>query len=133
VRLHVAEACSGLRYLFPILSFSYIFAVLYRGPMWHKAVLLISAAPITVFMNSLRIAVAGIIAQRYGTDWLDGFTHFFEGWVIFAACVAILFLLAWLLLFLQPKKMSLTEALDLETDGLGPRPRASAWCSRLRR
>lgn len=30
-KLHVAEACSGLRYLFPILSFSYIFAVLYRG------------------------------------------------------------------------------------------------------
>lgn len=118
LRLHVAEACSGLRYLFPIMSFSYIFALLYRGPMWHKAVLLVSAAPITVFMNSVRIAVAGIIAQRYGTDWLDGFTHFFEGWVIFASCVAILFGLAWLLLFLQPRKMSLTEALDLETDGL---------------
>ena len=27
-KLHVAEACSGLRYLFPIMSFSYIFAVL---------------------------------------------------------------------------------------------------------
>jgi exosortase D (VPLPA-CTERM-specific) len=119
LRLHVAEACSGLRYLFPILSFSYIFAVLYRGPMWHKAVLLISAAPITVFMNSLRIAVAGIIAQRYGTDWLEGFTHFFEGWVIFAACVSILFALAWILLKLQSRKMTLVEALDLETDGLG--------------
>jgi exosortase len=71
LRLQVAEACSGLRYLFPILSFSYIFAVIYRGPMWHKAVLLISAAPITVFMNSVRIAVAGIIAQRYGTEWLE--------------------------------------------------------------
>ena len=119
LRLHVAEACSGLRYLFPILSFSYIFAVLYRGPMWHKAVLLISAAPITVFMNSLRIAAAGIIAQRYGTDWLEGFTHFFEGWVIFASCVAILFGLAWVLLKLQPRKMTLVEALDLETEGLG--------------
>jgi exosortase D (VPLPA-CTERM-specific) len=118
LRLHVAEACSGLRYLFPILSFSYIFAVLYRGPMWHKAVLLISAAPITVFMNSVRIAAAGIIAQRYGTDWLDGFTHFFEGWVIFASCVAILFFLAWVLLRLQRRKMTLVEALDLETEGL---------------
>jgi hypothetical protein len=39
-KLQVAEACSGLRYLFPILSFSYLFAILYRGPMWHKAVLL---------------------------------------------------------------------------------------------
>ncbi len=118
-KLHVAEACSGLRYLFPILSFSYIFAVLYRGPTWHKAVLLISAAPITVVMNSVRIAVAGIIVQYYGLDWLDGFTHFFEGWVIFVSCIIILFALARIMLMLQPEKMSLAEALDLDTDGLG--------------
>ncbi|MDH5531272.1 MAG: VPLPA-CTERM-specific exosortase XrtD [Paracoccaceae bacterium] len=117
-KLHVAEACSGLRYLFPILSFSYIFAVLYKGPMWHKAVLLISAAPITVFMNSVRIAIAGIIVQYYGLDWLDGFTHFFEGWVIFIACILILFALARIMLFFNTARMSLAEALDLETDGL---------------
>jgi exosortase D (VPLPA-CTERM-specific) len=118
LKLHVAEACSGLRYLFPILSFSYIFAVLYRGPMWHKAVLLLAAAPITVLMNSVRIAMAGLVADRYGIEWLDGFTHFFEGWVIFIACILLLFLLARIMLFLHPQKMSLVEALDLETDGL---------------
>ena len=117
-KLHVAEACSGLRYLFPILSFSYIFAVLYKGPMWHKAVLLISAAPITVVMNSIRIAVAGVIVQHWGLDWLEGFTHFFEGWVIFIACILILFALARIMLFFNARKMSLAEALDLETDGL---------------
>jgi exosortase D (VPLPA-CTERM-specific) len=117
-KLHVAEACSGLRYLFPILSFSYIFAVLYKGPMWHKAVLLISAAPITVLMNSVRIAVAGYIVNHYGIEWVEGFTHFFEGWVIFLICIVILFALARLMLFLQPTKMSLAEALDLETEGL---------------
>ena len=41
-KLQVAEACSGLRYLFPIMSFTYVFAVLYRGPVWHKA----GAAPV---------------------------------------------------------------------------------------
>ena len=117
-KLHVAEACSGLRYLFPILSFSYIFAVLYRGPMWHKAVLLLSAAPITVLMNSVRIAIAGIIVQYYGLDWLEGFTHFFEGWVIFIACILILFALARVMLFFNPERMGLVDALDLETDGL---------------
>lgn len=117
-KLHVAEACSGLRYLFPILSFSYIFAVLYRGPVWHKAVLLISAAPITIFMNSVRIAIAGVIVQYYGLDWLEGFSHFFEGWVIFIACILILFGLAWIMLFFQPRRMGLAEALDLDTDGL---------------
>ncbi len=117
-KLQVAEACSGLRYLFPILSFSYIFAVLYKGPMWHKAILLISAAPITVVLNSVRIAIAGYVVNYYGLDWVEGFTHFFEGWVIFLAAILFLFLLAWLLLRFHPAKMSLVEALDLDTDGL---------------
>lgn len=117
-KLHVAEACSGLRYLFPILSFSYIFSVLYKGPMWHKAVLLTSAAPITVLMNSVRIAVAGVIVQYWGLDWLEGFTHYFEGWVIFLICILVLFTLARFMLLFQPTRMGLAEALDLEMEGL---------------
>ncbi len=118
-KLHVAEACSGLRYLFPILSFSYIFAVLYRGPVWHKAILLLAAAPITVAMNSVRIALAGIIVNSFGVEWVDGFTHFFEGWVIFLSCVALLFGLARLLLVFNPERMTLAQSLDLDTEGLG--------------
>jgi len=119
MKLHVAEACSGLRYMFPIMSFSYIFATLYKGPAWHKVTLLLAAVPIAIVMNSVRIAVAGVIVQYYGDAWLEGFTHFFEGWVIFLACIMILFALAWLMLRLNPEKMSLAEALDLDTDGLG--------------
>ncbi|WP_308918157.1 VPLPA-CTERM-specific exosortase XrtD [Jannaschia sp. LMIT008] len=118
LKLHVAEACSGLRYLFPILSFSYVFACLYRGPVWHKAVLLLAAVPITVVMNSVRIAFGGWIANRFGIEWLEGFTHFFEGWVIFLICVVLLFLLAWAMLKLQRSPMTLPEALDLEMSGL---------------
>ena len=117
-KLHVADACSGLRYLFPILSFSYIFAVLYKGPMWHKAVLLLSAAPITILMNSVRIAIAGVLVDKLGLEWLEGFTHFFEGWVIFIACILLLFLMARIMLWMNPQKMSLADALDLDTDGL---------------
>jgi exosortase D (VPLPA-CTERM-specific) len=120
LQLQVAEACSGLRYLFPILSFSYIFAVLYRGPMWHKAVLLVAAAPITVVMNSVRIAIAGWIAEHWGVEYLEGFTHFFEGWVIFVICILLLFMLAWIMLKLQRSRMSLPDALDLDTSGLVP-------------
>ncbi|WP_374303243.1 VPLPA-CTERM-specific exosortase XrtD [Paracoccus sp. (in: a-proteobacteria)] len=118
MRLHVAEACSGLRYLFPIMSFSYIFAVLYQGPKWHKAVLLLAAVPITVFMNSVRIAMAGIIANVYGIEWLEGFTHFFEGWVIFIICIVLLFGLARLMLLFHPGRPRLADALDLDTSGL---------------
>jgi exosortase D (VPLPA-CTERM-specific) len=82
--------------------------------------LLLAAAPIAVFMNSVRIAVAGILLQYFGVEWLDGFTHFFEGWVIFMSSVVILFGLAWVMLQLNPRKMSLSEALDLDTDALLP-------------
>jgi exosortase D (VPLPA-CTERM-specific) len=119
-KLHVAEACSGLRYLFPILSFSYLFAVLYRGPMWHKAVLLLSAAPITVLMNSFRIGVVGVMVEHFGIQHAEGFSHFMEGWVIFLACVAILFGLARLLLATRPERIGLIDALDLDASGLGP-------------
>lgn len=104
--------------MFPIMSFSYIFATLYRGPAWHKVTLLLAAVPIAIVMNSVRIAVAGFIVQYYGVGWLDGFTHFFEGWVIFLSCILILFGLAWLMLFLHPERPGLVDALDLETTGL---------------
>ena len=92
-KLMVAEACSGLRYLFPIMSFSYVFAVLYTGARWHKIVLLLSAVPIAVLMNALRIGVIGVLVDRYGIGQAEGFLHFFEGWIIFLSCIAILFLM----------------------------------------
>ncbi len=118
-KLQVAEACSGLRYLFPILSFSYLFAILYRGPIWHKAVLLLAAAPITVLMNSFRIGMIGILVNSYGIEQADGFLHFFEGWVIFGACVGILFVMAIALQRLTPSPLPLSEAIDLDFQGFG--------------
>lgn len=119
-KLQVAEACSGLRYLFPILSFSYLFAILYRGPIWHKVVLLLSAAPLTVFMNSVRIGIIGILVDRYGIEQAEGFLHFFEGWVIFVICILILFVMAIILQRMTRDPKPLSEAIDLDTDGLAP-------------
>ncbi|QIE57636.1 VPLPA-CTERM-specific exosortase XrtD [Pikeienuella piscinae] len=118
-KLQVAEACSGLRYLFPVMSFSYIFAVLYQGPVWHKAVLLLSAAPITVLMNSFRIGMIGVMVDSYGIEQAEGFLHFFEGWVIFISCVLILFGMARLMQKIGGDRRPLAEALDLEFSGLG--------------
>lgn len=118
-KLQVAEACSGLRYLFPILSFSYLFAILYRGPFWHRAVLLLSAAPLTVLMNSVRIGVIGLLVDRYGIGQAEGFLHAFEGWVIFLLCVSILFGMAIALQRLTPSPLTLAQAIDLDFQGFG--------------
>ena len=116
-KLQVAEACSGLRYLFPILSFSYLFGILYRGPFWHKAVLFLMAAPLTVLMNSFRIGMIAVLVNSYGIGQAEGFLHFFEGWVIFGACIAVLFGMAIALQRLTPNPLPLSETIDLDTAG----------------
>jgi exosortase D (VPLPA-CTERM-specific) len=117
--LQVAEACSGLRYLFPIMSFTYVFAVLYRGPLWQKLVLLGLAVPVAVMMNAVRIGIIGILVDRYGVAQAEGFLHVFEGWVVFLSCLAILFGLAKLMQRLVGDRRPLGEALDLDFSGLG--------------
>ena len=119
-QLLVAEACSGLRYLFPILSFSYLMAILYRGPFWHKLVLFVMAAPLTVLMNAFRIGVIGVLVNSYGIGHAEGFLHFFEGWVIFGACVTILFITALILQRMTPNPKTLGETIDFDFGGMQP-------------
>lgn len=90
-KLQVAEACSGLRYLFPFLSLGFLAAYLYKAPLWQRAIVFLSTIPITILMNSVRIAVTGILVQQFGTEHAEGFIHLFEGWVVFLFCLAMLF------------------------------------------
>jgi exosortase D (VPLPA-CTERM-specific) len=91
IQLEVAAACSGLRYLFPLASFGFLCAYLYKGPAWQRLLILVSTVPITILLNSLRIGVTGILVDRFGIAAAQGFFHDFEGWLIFCGCVVILF------------------------------------------
>jgi exosortase D (VPLPA-CTERM-specific) len=82
-KLQVAEACSGLRYLLPFTCISFILAYLYRAPVWKRAIIVASAPPITVLINSFRIAVVALLVDNFGSGMAEGFVHDFEGWVIF--------------------------------------------------
>tara|TARA_R110000850_G_scaffold99_13_gene558 strand:- start:3 stop:1565 length:1563 start_codon:yes stop_codon:yes gene_type:complete len=114
-QLQVAEACSGLRYLFPILSFSYLTAILYRGPMAHRVILFAMAAPLAIILNAVRVGIIGILVDRYGIAQAQGFLHIFQGWVVFALCIAILLIVAALLARRRPAGGPM---LDLDTSGL---------------
>lgn len=89
-KLQVAEACSGLRYLFPLASFGYLAACLLDDTWWKRVLLLVSTVPITIAMNSLRIAAIGLTVNRWGVGMAEGLLHGFEGWAVFLLCVAIL-------------------------------------------
>ncbi|MEO8411337.1 MAG: VPLPA-CTERM-specific exosortase XrtD, partial [Propionivibrio sp.] len=104
-KLQVVEACSGLRYLFPLMCFGFICGYVYRGPRWQRLLILASTIPITIVMNSFRIAVTGILYNTYGIGAGDTFLHYFEGWVIFVGCLLLLFMEMIILAKLQGRKL----------------------------
>ena len=89
-KLQVVEACSGLRYLYPLLSLSFLAAYLFQAPFWQRALVFLSGIPITIAMNGFRIGMVGVTVDSWGPQMADSVLHFFEGWIIFIACAALL-------------------------------------------
>jgi exosortase D (VPLPA-CTERM-specific) len=89
-KLQVVEACSGLRYLYPLLSLGFLAAYLFRAPMWQRGAVFLSTIPITILMNGFRIGLVGVTVDRWGARMADEALHFFEGWIIFLVCSGFL-------------------------------------------
>jgi exosortase D (VPLPA-CTERM-specific) len=113
-KLQVVEACNGLRYLFPLVSLAFLAAYLYRVEFWKRAVVFLSSIPITVLMNSFRIGVIGVLVDNWGQEQADGFLHYFEGWVVFMACLLILLLEMTLLARIGGTRRRLRNVFGLE-------------------
>jgi len=90
MQLQVAEACDGLRYLFPLMTLAFVMAHLFRAPMWKRVLLFASSIPIAILMNSLRIGAIGITVEYWGIRMAEGLLHDFEGWVVFMLSTAAL-------------------------------------------
>jgi exosortase D (VPLPA-CTERM-specific) len=89
-KLQVADACSGLRYLFPMMTMGVLMAYFYKGATWKRVVLFFSSIPITVLMNSIRIGIIGVTVEHWGIAMAEGFLHEFQGWMIFMASAALM-------------------------------------------
>jgi len=96
-KLQVVEACSGLRYLFPLMTLGFITAYFFKVSLWKRLLVFFSTIPITVLMNSVRIGIIGITVEYWGVEMAEGILHDFEGWVIFMACMVVLLIEMWLL------------------------------------
>jgi exosortase len=90
-KLQVAEACDGLRYLFPLMTLGFLMAYFYKGALWKRAVLFLSSVPITLVMNSWRIGTIGLMVEHWGIGMAEGFLHEFQGWMVFMLSAALLF------------------------------------------
>lgn len=103
-QLQVVDACSGLRYLIPLIILSLLMVYFYRAVWWKRAVVVVSSVPLSIITNSLRIALTGIFYSLWGAKVAEGFFHGFSGWFIFMFSLVILLLEIGLLRLLPPDR-----------------------------
>ena len=117
-KLEVVEACSGIRSLMTLVTLAAVYAyftypkddttdrgggasgligMLKQFGFWRSGILVVSAVPIAIITNALRVSGTGVLARYYGTQVADGFFHTFSGWVIYIAASLLLFTVGWLL------------------------------------
>jgi exosortase len=64
----VAAACSGIRSLFATAAVAIIYAMLCFQPWWKRGVLMVSAVPLAVIGNTLRMLTIVIAAEIWGQE-----------------------------------------------------------------
>lgn len=125
-KLEVVEACSGIRSLMTLLTLAVVLAYFTQPRpdsgdgntgssssggsrirsaiervktfgFWRSTIVVLSAVPIAILTNALRVSGTGILARYYGTRVADGFFHSFSGWVIYVVAFLLLFGVGWLL------------------------------------
>ncbi|MBW1933084.1 MAG: VPLPA-CTERM-specific exosortase XrtD [Deltaproteobacteria bacterium] len=129
-QLQVVDACSGLRYFFPLIVLGILLAYFYRARFWKSALIVISTAPLSIITNSLRIALTGILYEFWGAEVAESFFHGFSGWFIFMFSLGILLLEMWALNKIFPKtgeKISLKAKGEETTEEMGEKIRNSKF------
>lgn len=119
-KLQVVEACSGLNYLFPLMTLAFISAYFFTGSLWKKTIIFLSSIPITILMNSFRIGAIGVTVEYWGPEMAEGVLHDFEGWAVFMSCIGILIAEMWVLAHIGKHKLPLREAFGLDFPALTP-------------
>ncbi|HET6890277.1 MAG TPA: exosortase [Pyrinomonadaceae bacterium] len=135
-KLEVVEACSGIRSLMTLVTLAVIFAYFThpgkndsdgnkRGRFdwlksygfWRSTLLVLSAVPIAILTNALRVSGTGVLARYYGTEVADSFFHGFSGWVIYIVAFLLLFGFSWILDRFRPadRESDRGELTKLET------------------
>ncbi|HRZ87374.1 MAG TPA: exosortase/archaeosortase family protein [bacterium] len=80
--VEVVDACSGMRSLISLLAVAAAFAYFFQKKPLGRGVLFLSAIPIAVLSNVIRIALTGIIAHTYGMEYAQGMLHTMLGTAI---------------------------------------------------
>jgi exosortase D (VPLPA-CTERM-specific) len=114
-QLQVVEACSGLNSLISLVVLTLLLVYFFKAHIWKRCVVVLSAIPLAIFTNSLRIAVTAILYRYFGPEVAEGFFHGFSGLLIFLLCIPLLLLEIKILAKLPPvERKSSSNTTDSE-------------------
>jgi exosortase len=124
--LFVQEACSGLSMLLTFLALCTGAAILVRRPLLDKVIVLLSAVPIAVVVNVLRISATGILIRTAGERAGMALYHDFAGLLMMPVAVLLIVLELFVLgRLLVPAASVESRPLPLHMEASGaavPRP-----------
>lgn len=111
-KLEVAEACSGIRSLVSLFTLGIVFGYFVDNRVWVRSFIALSAIPVAILANGLRVASAGVAAHNYGTAGVEGLFHEFSGWVVFVVAFLMMFALQRLLQRITPPSFPAPETVS---------------------
>src|SRR5512143_30014 len=102
-QLQVVDACSGLRYLIPLVLMGIMMAYYYHAALWKRAIIVLSSIPLSIVTNSLRISLTALLYPSQGRAAAEGFFHDFSGWAIFMVSFGVMVAEIWILHKIMPR------------------------------
>jgi exosortase len=114
VRIGVVEACSGLGMLVTFFALATAVAMVLKRRLADKVFIVLSALPIAVLANLIRITVTGVLHATAGSKIADLVFHDLAGWLMMPLALGMLWVELWVLsrLLVEPPAESL-GVLDL--------------------
>lgn len=96
-RLGVAEACSGLRMLMIFFALTTAVAMVSPRPWWERLVIVVSAVPIALVTNVVRISVTGSLMYMDYSEIANLVFHDLAGWLMMPFALLLLWFEFWFL------------------------------------
>ncbi len=103
-QLEVADACTGIRSLFAIVTTAVLFAYLLRLGLIRGVFLAAIAVPVTVVLNVARILIVAIALAAFGVDLTGGSVHAALGAGVFLLSLVFLYVSCRVLEWLIPDR-----------------------------